>query len=89
MDEDETLDVFDIPSPMNQNAEDSEDLGQAFVECYAPIGEIQAATTHLEHQTSEQKPRRLLHCRISLEGNGTQALMDTGAAVSVVSWMLC
>ena len=89
LDEDEALDVFDIPSPMNQNAEDSEDLGQAVVECYAPIGEIQAATTHLEYQTSEEKARRLLHCRISLEGNGTQALVDTGAAVSVVSWRLC
>ena len=89
LDEDEALDIFDIPSPMNQNAEDSEDLGQAFVECCAPIGEIQATTTHLEYQTSKEKARRLLHCRISLKGNETQALVDTGAAVSVFSWRLC
>ena len=82
-------DIFDTPSPMNQNAEDSEDLVQAFVDFYAPIRELQAATTHLEYQTSEEKSRRLLHCSISLEGNGTQALVDTGAAVSVVSWRLC
>ena len=44
---------------------------------------------HANTATTNGESRRLLDCNIKMNGHKTQALVDTGAAVSIVSLRLC
>ena len=93
--DEEQFDVFDLPLKDTQETISEEQemntvaLDLPEIQCaQSPFVEMPNMITAAK-AAMDKDTRRLLHCKIQLNQNGTQALIDTGAAVSILSLRTC
>ena len=79
--EEDKFDIFDIPlTGDTQNNDGGGDLSShEQVNTGFPIGAAKKDSSIDDKNISKEAARRLLHCKIHLNDQGTQALIDTGA----------
>ena len=89
--EEDKFDIFDIPlTDDTQNNDDGGDpSSHEQVNTGFPIGAAKKDSSIDDKNISKEAPRRLLHCKIHLNDQGTPALIDTGAAVSIIIYNIC